>query len=262
MLLHAIIPARLVLLLAAVFCCSFHSIGQPVSIPMRSTSPPALPNTTIASTAKNISLSPIYTLFTSSTAACIPGACVALPLTLLDFSGERLDPDHVQLHWKTTNEVNNAGFYVERSLGNTSQFYSAGFVPAGPDSTLVKLYQFPDLNSYPGTTYYRLRELDIDSQFVYSKTISIDNTGQPQSLLLYPNPTHDILNLRIVMATAANSRIQLCDIQGRVLLSQETYLLRGLNYLNFNVSGLPAGKYFVQVRNYSSSGLISSFLKN
>jgi hypothetical protein len=104
--------------------------------------------------------------------------------------------------------------------------------------------------------------MDIDSQFVYSKTISIDNTGQPESLLLYPNPTHGILNLRIIMTTAANSRIQLCDVQGRVLLSQETNLLKGMNYLNFNVTGLPVGKYFVQVKNYSSSGLISSFLKN
>jgi hypothetical protein len=52
---------------------------------------------------------------------CQVSACVMLPISLLDFDGHRLDPGHVLLHWKTTNEVNNAGFYVERSLGNEEE---------------------------------------------------------------------------------------------------------------------------------------------
>lgn len=264
--LKAIISTRTILFtcLLGGFMGPLPGLGQPVSIPMASTSPPPLPGVSIVLNTKAVSLSPIYSLFTSTATNCQLSACSPLPVTLLSFDGQRLDPGHVLLHWKTTNEINNAGFDVERSLGNSAQFETVGFVGAGPDSTLIKLYQFPDINSFPGTSYYRLKQLDVDSQFIYSKIIAIDNMAQPESLLLYPNPTTGLLNCKIIAAGSANAQIQICDMQGRIVLSEAAPVLKGANYLQFNVGRLTAGKYFLVVKrnDVAGSNMIGSFLKN
>jgi hypothetical protein len=243
------------------FCCTFRAAAQPIAI---STVPTSLkPPADVSITLDTQSLKPavVYTLFTNTATNC-SARCNALPLTLLSFDGQRLDPNHVLLHWKTTNEVNNAGFYIQRSLGNNTQFTDIDFVRTLPDSSLVKTYQYPDPNSFAGTSYYRLRQTDLDSQFVYSKIIAIDNTGQPESLTIYPNPTPGILYCRIVTTANAPAQLLICDMQGRVLLSKSALLQNGTNSQQFNVSQLATGKYFLKIYTPSGTNLISSFLKN
>ncbi|HEY4289584.1 MAG TPA: T9SS type A sorting domain-containing protein [Puia sp.] len=241
--------------------CTFPAAAQPIAI---STVPTSLkPPADVSITLDTQSLKPtvIYTLF-SNTAINCSASCNALPLTLLSFGGQRLDPAHVLLHWKTTNEINNAGFYIQRSLGNNTQFIDIDFVRTLPDSSPIKTYQYPDPNSYAGTSYYRLRQTDLDSQFVYSKIIAIGNTGQPESLTLYPNPTPGILYCRIVTTANASAQLLICDMQGRVLLSKSTLFQNGTNSQQFNVSQLATGKYFLKVYTPSGTNLVASFLKN
>jgi hypothetical protein len=242
-------------------CRTFHADAQPVALSIVSTSltPPA--DVSIILDTQSIKPPVIYTLFTNTATNCSAG-CAALPLSLLSFDGRRLDPNHVLLHWKTTNEIDNAGFYIERSLGNNTQFTDIDFVHTPPDSSLVKTYQYPDPNSFAGTSYYRLRQTDLDSQFVYSKIIAIDNTGQPESLTIYPNPTPGMLHCRIVTTANATAQLLICDMQGRVLLSKSTILQNGTNSQQFNVSQLATGKYFLKVYTPSGTSLIASFLKN
>ena len=242
-------------------CCTFRAAAQPIAIAIVPTSlkPPA--DVSIKLDTQSLKPAVIYTLFTDTATNCT-ASCNALPLTLLSFDGQRLDPNHVLLHWKTTNEIDNAGFYIERSLGNTTQFTDIDFVRPLPDSLLVKTYQYPDPNSYAGTSYYRLRQTDLDSRFVYSKIIAIDNTGQPESLTLYPNPTSGFLYCRIVTTANATAQLLICDMQGRVLLSRSTLLQNGNNAQQFNVSQLATGKYFLKVYTPSGANLIASFLKN
>lgn len=236
-------------------------MAQPITIATVPTILKAPASTAITLDMQNLKPAVIYTLFTNTATNCT-SSCIALPLTLLSFDGERLNPSHVLLHWKTTNEIENAGFYIQRSLGNNTQFADIDFVRALSDSSAVKSYQYPDPNSYAGTSYYRLRQTDVSSGFAYSKIIAIDNIGQPESLTIYPNPTAAILNTNIVTTASATAQLFICDMQGRVLLSRSTLLQNGTSSLQFNVSQLASGKYFLKVYTPSGTNLISSFLKN
>jgi len=243
------------------FCCTFRAGAQPIAI---STVPTSLkPPADVSITLDTQSLKPaaVYTLFTNTATNC-SASCVPLPLTLLSFDGQRLDPNHVLVHWKTTNEVNNAGFYIQRSLGNNTQFTDIDFIRTLPDSSPIKTYQYPDPNSFAGTSYYRLRQTDLDSQFVFSKIIAIGNTGQPERLTIYPNPTTGILYCSIVTTANATAQLLICDMQGRVLLSKSTLLQNGTNSQQFNVSHLATGKYFLKIYTPSGTNLVASFLKN
>ena len=109
----------------------------------------------------------------------------------------------------------------------------------------------------------RLKQIDIDSQFVYSKIIAINNTGVEESLTCYPNPARDILYLKIVSRNSGNARILLCDVTGKIMEQQSPFIQKGGNFQQMNVGNLAAGMYFVRI--YTGEGgtaLVGTFLKN
>jgi hypothetical protein len=210
---------------------------------------------------KDVTLPNIISLLNTPARNCIPGGCTATPVTLLSFEGRRTDVNTVFLKWKTTNELNSRGFDVERSLGNPSQFMKVAFVPALADVSLIKNYELTDPNSFAGTSYYRLKQIDIDSQFSYSKTISINNNGAQESLTLYPNPTRSLLYLKIVSQRSGNEKILLYDTNGKVVNLQTGFIQRGSNLLQMNVSSLAKGMYFIRLCTGADTLLVGSFTK-
>lgn len=217
----------------------------------------------IPNKSKTVALPPFTAAFNATPAICRPGSCGALPVELLSFEGHRIDRDNVMLLWKTTHEENNLGFDVERSLGNTGQFIKISFVPALTDNSLIHNYTLQDANSFAGTSYYRLKQVDLDSQFVYSKIIAINNEGQPESITCYPNPAHNTLYAKIVSANSGNARIQLSGAEGRTVSLQSSFLQHGENLIQLDVSGLAAGIYFIRVNTAGGAKmLVGSVLKD
>ena len=210
---------------------------------------------------KDIRLPNITSLLNTPARNCIPGGCNATPVTLLSFEGRRTDVNTVFLKWKTTNELNSRGFDVERSLGNASQFMKVAFVPALANGSLIKNYELTDPNSFAGTSYYRLKQIDIDSQFSYSKTIAIENKGVQESLTVYPNPARSLLYLKIVSQSSGNERILLYDANGKVVNLQAAFIQKGSNLLQMNVSSLAKSMYFIRLCTGAGTLLVGSFTK-
>ena len=48
-------------------------------------------------------------------------------------------------------------------------------------------YQFFDVNPFFDDNYYRLKMVDLNGSFTYSKTVKISGSG-PSGILIYPNP--------------------------------------------------------------------------
>lgn len=142
----------------------------------------------------------------SSLPACNPSApCqTPLPLNLLEFSGNRIDANYVNLKWTTSNEVSNSGFWVERSFGNADHLYQVFFVPAISNDELLKKYQVPDTNAYQGKTYYRLRQIDVDGHAAYSKIIVVNGYGSIGDLKVYPSPGTGIFFVQPQVSAGGN----------------------------------------------------------
>jgi hypothetical protein len=113
------------------------------------------------------------------------GQTVSLPLTLLSFSGKRVDPV-IQLAWRTTAEYNVSHFEIERS-GNGLQFVTLAMVDATNEAG-DKMYHLTDSLPFPGFNYYRLKMVDIDGVFTYSPVIQITPINTAGVMLVYPNP--------------------------------------------------------------------------
>ncbi len=92
------------------------------------------------------------------------------------------------MNWETVTEKNNEGFDVERSMDNKT-FTKIGNVSGRGTTTERQSYTYTDNSSSGGKIYYRLKQLDYDGSYAYSKTIEV--TAVPLVFKLsqnYPNP--------------------------------------------------------------------------
>ncbi len=111
-----------------------------------------------------------------------------LPVTLLYFKAERIDAGQVMLNWETSNETNNLGFEVERSMTSATNFYNIGFIDGKANSSEKQTYSLVDLNASDAVTYYRLKQLDLNGDFEYSKIIAVKGFKIALSIVPVPNP--------------------------------------------------------------------------
>ncbi len=142
------------------------------------------------------------------------GACSALPVELTTFSASVVD-NKVELKWNTATEVNNYGFNVERKLQNGS-WMKIGFVKGNGNSNSPKQYSFID-NPSGGTQFqYRLKQIDNDGKFEYSKIIEIALAAPAKFLLEqnYPNPFNPSTTIRYEIPNAEYVTLKVYDILG------------------------------------------------
>ena len=146
--------------------------------------------------------------------------------------------------WKTATEQNNTGFEVEMSTDATN-FTKLGFVKSKAttgNSNAPLIYDFN--NEIPPTTivYYRLRQTDKDGNGSYSKVVSInkENASQVHTILVYPNPPTDIVNV----VCEKMSSISITDMTGRVITTQPVH---ESNKVQLKVNHLIPGIYLIKV---------------
>ncbi|MBC7507608.1 MAG: T9SS type A sorting domain-containing protein [Ferruginibacter sp.] len=160
------------------------------------------------------------------------------------------------LLWQTAAEKDNALFKIERSA-NAKEFSTIGEVNGSGNSTAIKNYTFTDVAPLSGVNYYRLKTVDYTGAATFSKVVSVKFSGKTDGIVaVYPNPTIDMLRLDVRAAAPARTLIQITDINGRIVLSQNATVVKGLNLLTLNVAALNPGTYMVKV-----NGDINQFVK-
>ncbi len=109
-----------------------------------------------------------------------------LPVHLISFTA-RLQQQNVQLGWQSSAEENTSHFEVERSADG-KDFTVLATVNAQGNSSSVISYSASDMSPLPGTSYYRLKMVDLDQTFSFSKTVAVSaasaglQVSLPQSL--------------------------------------------------------------------------------
>jgi hypothetical protein len=170
----------------------------------------------------------------------------ALPVEWLDFYAKFVT-DKVRLTWATAAEQDNAGFDVERSANNGISFEKIGFVEGRDLSASPQPYNFDDNNALKTgepVLYYRLKQIDRDGTYSYSKVVSVPLPGSQVAFLLYPNPSHDEATLQLLDCDECTAHITLTDATGRRVL----YLETSGHVTPIDVSGLPAGVYLAEIK--------------
>ncbi len=180
-----------------------------------------------------------------------------LPVEFLSFDVTAKD-QQVKLTWKTASEINNDFFEVQRSA-DAKTWEAIGTATGAGNSTEVLAYDFTDTKPLVGTSYYRLRQVDFDGRFEYSKVRSVNvelhNIVSGPDIRMYPNPTNGFVMLRVSGLSSENRVIvKLLDVFGKI--QEQVIVLPSKLEIGIQLNqreNLPAGLYFVDLQQGKTS---------
>jgi hypothetical protein len=167
----------------------------------------------------------------------------ALPVELTAFNG-RLIQNEVFLNWQTASEQSNDGFEIQRAVGSNLDWQTIGFEMGNGTTTEVSNYEFIDQQPATGVNYYRLKQIDYDGQFEYSKIIQLATGNSQPATRIFPNPANDFLTIEINEPTT----FQIVNAQGQVVMERSLS-----NTERIDISHLSAGIYWVNILNNNTS---------
>ena len=186
------------------------------------------------------SLASPFTYFLSQPQAVVffTTPATPLPVSLVRFGvSHRTGSATVQLSWQTANELNNAGFGIERSLDGRV-WVRLAFV-ASLASTSTQAQHYAAASPFVGLAYYRLRQQDFSGWATYSPICYVGDEAALGSgrLRVYPNPTPAEFTLSGADPTQP---LSVYDTRGRFVLR----LPVGAN--GGTLEALPAGVYVLR----------------
>ena len=173
-----------------------------------------------------------------------------VPVELSTFAANVVDRT-VTLSWRTESESNSLGFEVERFSANQS-WTQIGFVKSAGTTTEPQNYSFVDSKLETGSYSYRLKMVDLDGSFSYSKAVEVE-IGTPMTFALsqnYPNPFNPATRIDYQVPFNANVQIELYSITGeRVATLVNTELSAGYYTMDVDASSLrlASGVYFYRM---------------
>lgn len=150
----------------------------------------------------------------------------------------------IQVSWQTATELNNKGFYIERSTDGI-HFEALDFIVSkalsGNSSDPVD-YNYSD-KGYGISNYYRLKQVALDGSITYSTVIhqNVPNAlnaaaTATDQVVAYPNPAGSFIDFKVT----AGAVLFLYDANGRLL--RQIALNAGVNRIS--LSGISSGLYY------------------
>ncbi len=173
-----------------------------------------------------------------------------LPVQLVQFLALKNGDGSVKLIWATSQEVN-AGYYdIERS-GDQSAWTKIGTVKAVGNTSTTSNYSFDDKLPLDGNSYYRLKMVDLDAKFKYSKTVSVTVENDSRPLVVYNNPFSDMIRLKVNVTRSQTLVITVTDMLGKVYINQNYHAQTGDNLINLPSSISDHGVYVMHINGES-----------
>ena len=176
-----------------------------------------------------------------------------LPVELSFFTGSHKG-NNIELRWRTETELNNYGFIIERSNQN-SDWLVRGFVRGNGSSSLPNDYTFTDLEINDSGNYkYRLKQLDYDGSFEYSKVVSV-TVDVPALFSLsqnYPNPFNPETRIDYTIPEQQNVSLKVYNMLGEVVKELVNEVKPAGTYkIKFDGAHLPSGVYVYRIETES-----------
>jgi hypothetical protein len=153
----------------------------------------------------------------------------------------------VLCNWNTAIEENTSNFVIERS-GSGSGFVPVGQVAAIGNSSTLQRYSFTDKTPLPGISYYRLKSIDLDGQFTYSRIVAVASLLTATKLMIYPNPAKEEVTVAVSLNNQQKGSFSIYDQAGRQLILTTLTMNEGINTISLPVRSLPAGIYILQLK--------------
>lgn len=170
---------------------------------------------------------------------------LVIPVELVSFTASAKG-GIVELNWSTASEKNNAGFAIEKNAAG--EWNQVGYVKGLGTSTELNHYSYIDRVS-SGKYQYRLKQIDFNGNFAYSKTVEVTVNLSPEDYGLshnYPNPFNPSTTIKFAVENTEHVTVKVYNTLGQEIVTlfngianaDEQYIL------SFDASELSSGIYF------------------
>ncbi|SEI40600.1 Por secretion system C-terminal sorting domain-containing protein [Dyadobacter koreensis] len=177
-----------------------------------------------------------------------------LPVTLVDFDASKIEAGTF-LNWSTSSESNSSHFEIQRSAKNTD-WQTIGSVQASNESTSLRKYQFSDNSPLGGENLYRLKMIDKDQTFAFSRIRSVVFAETQVKISTYPNPVTERLFVDL-KNTDEIASLQIYNLSGNLIYSAAAYSRDGIP-----VQSMASGLYVLKLTTVNNQSSSYKFLKN
>ncbi|MDE3247557.1 MAG: PQQ-dependent sugar dehydrogenase [Bacteroidota bacterium] len=184
---------------------------------------------------------------TSFSSFYFAGVTSLLPVQLISFNANLVN-DNTQLQWTTADAQNSQQFVIERSADGKN-FSAIGTLPAKTGNGVVS-YAMADSNiarAGSSVVYYRLKIVDNDGSFSYSRVVSVRLAKKAGRITVSPNPVNSSAVVVVNATVAESARWQISDISGKPVMARTISLVKGDNSFTLSLGSLPAGSYYLKV---------------
>ncbi len=170
-----------------------------------------------------------------------------LPVELVSFTATPKGAV-VNLEWITAFEENNDYFEIERSkkgvqFNTLTKVDGAGTVANGQNT----FYNYQDRNPILGTSYYRLKQVDLDGTFQYSQVVSVKLA--PEAHVAYPNPTVQGTPVNFIGDIEGQLSVEIYNVQGVMVYQSAPRKYDRFQNIEVPTDELIPGVYVLSVRN-------------
>lgn len=177
-------------------------------------------------------------------------AILPLPVELIAFYAELNEQNETELVWETASEFNNRGFEIEQS-SDGNEWENIGFVDGEGTTLEAQKYSFI-VPFNDAQTYYRLKQVDFDGAFEYSKAIIFEGKSTIKQVKVYPNPAINVLNFD----NNEVKSVKVISLNGQIIMQSND-----LNSNQVDIATLESGIYFIQMELNNGTQQIEKFVK-
>lgn len=163
---------------------------------------------------------------------------VPLPVTLVDFTAKATGCQSL-VQWKVTDAAGFSHFVVERSTDG-QRFSTIGEVKYLEDK---HQYAYTDGTLEKGTTFYRLRLVDLSGKQEYSSVVSVRSDCDDRSIRVYPTVTSSMVQVALP-AGYEQARLCIVTAAGQRIIPP---MSASGTHRTVSLEELPAGVYLLQV---------------
>lgn len=168
-----------------------------------------------------------------------------LPVILENFSGNLNSNGSVGLYWKTSSEINSHYFMLEKSTDAVSFTPMARVLAQGINGAGAA-YNSTDYLPAGGANFYRLKMIDTDGSYAYSRIVNVQVKKKAQSSMAITSAFAGSakMHININSTDAGPATLKIADASGRLLYTKNLWLTAGMNAME-EAMQLPRGIYHI-----------------
>lgn len=174
------------------------------------------------------------------------GCFAALPVRLTSFQAQSFG-EGVRLNWTSSLEQNFDYYQVERSTDAISFEAVSPHIASLAEQPGARGYEWTDSDARSDAFYYRLKQVDLDNTYTYSKIVSVVFSSDNKVVSLKPNPFFDELTITLSMPTDGTYVIELYSAEGKLYSSLSGEKKEPILVHTIATASFPTGFYFTNI---------------